>query len=290
MSETQWLTQWLEVQYVSDLHLEFSACDIPILPDTDVLVLAGDIHSDLDEGAKFVHQLLQQDTAKSPRPGGNLLHIVVVLGNHECYKRTYPETVDTMRKLYSSPVFENRVHFLENDSVIVEKGTFKIKFIGSALWCDPPPEAHFMIQHTISDFERIHDWTLTKCQKQCRESIRYIESEILSHEASEKGEAVVVVVTHFCPSLKSIHEKYQIKPTDKLINRYFATPVKMKNERRLGLWIHGHTHASMDYVDDVLHSHVVCNPRGYSSAPNKHPENDKFCATTSMGINLNMFP
>ena len=29
----------------------------------------------------------------------------------------------------------------------------------------------------------------------------------------------------------------------------------------MGLWVHGHTHTSFDYV--LLGTRVVCNPRGY---------------------------
>jgi Icc-related predicted phosphoesterase len=261
----------LTIQYVSDLHLEFSACAIPVLPNADVLVLAGDIHSDLHEGAQFVQRLQQC----APRPSGHKLHIVLVLGNHECYKKTYTDTVATMRQLYGD--MEN-VHFLECDAVTI----LGVKFVGGALWCDPPPSAHFLIRHTIADFTRIKNWTLEACQKQCRETCRFIEAEARDQTVP------VVVVTHFCPSLGSIHEKYQQRLNDQHINRYFATPLDDLITRCAPVaWIHGHTHSSMNYsIGEHAHDteasvsgtgcRVLCNPRGYSSAPDKHPENGDF--------------
>lgn len=272
------LSSGVKVQYVSDLHLEFSDCAIPILPDTDILVLAGDIHSNLTSGAQFVKNL---STLTPPRPTGQPLHIVLILGNHECYKHTYPETVAQMRQLYQDIM--TNVHFLENDSVTL----LGVKFVGAALWCDPPVESHFLIQHSIADFVRIQDWTLTSCQAQCRESVAYIESQLQNYDGP------TVVVTHFCPSLHSIHERYQKRPQDRMINRYFATPLDdLIAHNSPVAWIHGHTHSSMDYTlktqgkDNSGVCRVLCNPRGYSNDNNKHPENSEFDTSKHVYIEI----
>lgn len=262
------MAQPVTIQYVSDLHLEFSPCCLPILPETDILVLAGDIHSDVHKGAKFVKTLLEQ---AGPRPSGHFLHIVIIPGNHECYKRTYTDTIALMRLLYE-PL--PSVHFLELDAVII----FGIKFVGATLWCDPPTEAHFLIQRSITDFSRIKDWTPGECQKQCRLACQYIEAQ-----AHNQG-MPVVVVTHFCPSFRSIHEKYKARPSDRAINCYFATPLDDLIQRCApAAWIHGHTHSSMNYVIGGS-CRVLCNPRGYSDVPNQHSENDAFDPTCCLTL------
>jgi hypothetical protein len=65
-----------------------------------------------------------------------------------------------------------------------------------------------------------------------------------------------VVVTHMGPSARSIAPKFR---------RDELTPAFVSALDHLfpyvDLWIHGHTHASLDYQADGCR--VVCNPRGY---------------------------
>jgi len=68
-----------------------------------------------------------------------------------------------------------------------------------------------------------------------------------------------VIVTHFPPSLRSVHDRFQ--------GDYY-TPYFVNNlENRMGhlkakLWVHGHVHDSFDYfMPNGMR--VVCNPLGY---------------------------
>jgi Icc-related predicted phosphoesterase len=53
-----------------------------------------------------------------------------------------------------------------------------------------------------------------------------------------------------------------------LLNPCFASDLSALLRPPVKLWIHGHTHESMDY--DIEGTRVVCNPRGYlPEEPNK---------------------
>jgi calcineurin-like phosphoesterase family protein len=85
-----------------------------------------------------------------------------------------------------------------------------------------------------------------------------------------------VVITHHLPSAQSVAERY--KPS--LTSACFASNLDDLMGASV-LWIHGHTHDSMDYV---LHgTRVVCNPRGYSRS-SATQENKEFNPTLVMVV------
>lgn len=72
-----------------------------------------------------------------------------------------------------------------------------------------------------------------------------------------------VIITHFCPHLRSLHDKY----CNSSCNSYFITDCS-EFLGTVPLWIHGHTHSSFDY--QIENTRVICNPRGY------HTENKDY--------------
>jgi predicted phosphodiesterase len=83
------------------------------------------------------------------------------------------------------------------------------------------------------------------------ESRRYIESE-LRHPFDGK----TVFVTHHLPSLRSVAKRLRNDP----LTPAFASDCDDLLELGADLWVHGHTHDSMDYM--AGETRVVCNPRG----------------------------
>jgi hypothetical protein len=76
-----------------------------------------------------------------------------------------------------------------------------------------------------------------------------------------------VVVTHSCPSIQSIPERFQGQD----LSSAFASNMErliLKHQPRL--WIHGHIHDSFDYR--LGKTRIVCNPRGYVP----HARNEAF--------------
>lgn len=57
---------------------------------------------------------------------------------------------------------------------------------------------------------------------------------------------------------------------DSPLNPAFASHMPELVRKPVDLWVHGHTHCSVDYVTDG--TRVLCNPRGYGP----HDLNPKF--------------
>jgi Icc-related predicted phosphoesterase len=65
-----------------------------------------------------------------------------------------------------------------------------------------------------------------------------------------------VVVTHMAPSDQSITQNFKADP----ISAAYASHLD-KWVQQVDLWVHGHTHNSLDYR--IGRARVVCNPLGY---------------------------
>jgi predicted phosphodiesterase len=80
----------------------------------------------------------------------------------------------------------------------------------------------------------------------------------LRSQLAEEFIGTTVVVTHHLPHRRSIHPKYAASD----LNPGFASDLSNLMGPPVSLWIHGHTHESLDYM--VNGTRVVCNPRGYA--------------------------
>lgn len=275
----------MRIQIASDLHLEFSSFKLDCT-DVDVLVLAGDIHCRPQKLIKYVNKIARRYEH---------LQIVLVAGNHEFYGRsiadTYARLRDAGRNEYQR--LHERVHLLDNSAVQLEvPGEAPVHFIGATLWCNPPDWARPVIKHTMRDFTVISDLTL-----QTLDDMHDAACAAIHDLLTAAGDARVVVVTHFAPTLASIHPKYlSVDKNTRALNYYYASDdehILLAHDditshgitshgitpggQRSRLWVHGHTHACMDYtVGDTWR--VVCNPRGYSKqkTQQQHPENPGF--------------
>ena len=236
------------IQFVSDLHLEFERREqdrlaLAVSPDTDVLVLAGDVHNDLLGLDAFV------------RPLANQVPVVLVAGNHEFFTReinaTYAYLADWAASIPD-------LHFLENDSIKLAG----LNFIGATLWSSfDDGDAALMKKATgmMTDYAVIADrsaprnrLTPQKLLDLHSRSVEFIETELRRCERAN-----TVVVTHHAPSTRSTTAKGP--DWDRL---YGSNLEAMIEERGPALWIHGHVHESFDYT--IGRTQVVCNPRGYA--------------------------
>ena len=77
-----------------------------------------------------------------------------------------------------------------------------------------------------------------------------------------------MVVTHHLPSMLSVAGRFK----EMKLAACFASNLDYLLGK-MDLWIHGHTHESMDYVVDG--TRVICNPRGYLPHEPNRKFNDK---------------
>lgn len=233
----------MKLYLVSDLHLEGRNFQPPMDADAaNVILLPGDIW----KGDAGIHW------ARATWPDHE---IVYVAGNHEFYGRNRKVVLASLR----IAARETGVHFLDNEEVVIEG----VRFLGSILWTDFRLFGEELRQEcmaraavALSDFRVIH------------EGVRHFSpmDSVVLHETAVKWlemklkrepfDGKTVVVTHHAPSWGSVVPRFQ----HDLISACFASRL----DHLLGfseVWIHGHMHDSLDYVQDG--TRLVCNPRGY---------------------------
>jgi Icc-related predicted phosphoesterase len=138
------------------------------------------------------------------------------------------------------------------------------RFIGSTLWF-----AHSGVfengDDSLNDFSKIsgfREWV----GKQASRSANYLNTNLMEGD---------VVITHHLPSSQSVHKAYQGSP----LNKYFLHDVSgLVEGAGAKLWIHGHTHSSMDYWAN--RTRVVCNPFGYL----RYEENSQFVEKLTISV------
>ncbi len=251
-------SNYMKIHILSDLHLEFAPYDLdPSARMADVIVLAGDIHLGL-QGLQWACDLL------ASFPG----HVIYVAGNHEFYRHDIGATREAMKTFC---VGNPRLHYLDNEGVVIDG----VRFLGCTLWTDFELFGEDQIQQclfdgarSLNDFRVIRNgdgrFTTYDSLELHKESLKWLETKLLE----EPYNGASVVVTHHCPSFSSVAPRFQEDPVSACfasrLDHFFG---------HAGLWIHGHTHDSFDYIKRG--TRVICNPRGYTRK-NSPPENPKF--------------
>lgn len=262
----------MKLHILSDLHLELFGFnpDAAAVDRADVVVLAGDIHKGVN-GISWARQTFPN------KP------VIYVVGNHEFYDHFWPRLNDDLRE----EARRHEVYFLENEAVEVGD----LRFLGCTLWTDFELFGHSrksqnmrLADAEMLDYKRI-DPRASPGEKYFRLTARHT---LERHQASlawlkeelPKGDPEkTVVVTHHFPNKNSCVPKWQKDPMSSAFGSHLDAGVLLG----AGLWIHGHTHESVDYT---IHSEisgstrtarVVCNPRGYPPSYERNTwENARF--------------
>jgi Icc-related predicted phosphoesterase len=227
----------LTIGFVSDLHTEFHADGGATLlaeihpAGLDVLVLAGDIAVGEDIGEVL-------DRACTRFAGSD---VVYVLGNHEHYGTSRAVISGILEQARSA---HRNLHVLDGDAVEI-RGR---RFLGGTLWFRDDP-ASLRYRSWLTDFSAIPDfvpWVFEENERQ----LAFLERELRAGD---------VVVTHHLPAHACVSKRFAGSP----MNAFFLCDVeRLIEERRPALWIHGHTHDSVDV--SVSGTPIVCNPFGYA--------------------------
>lgn len=234
----------MKIAYTSDLHLEHSLMGPLTNNDgADVLVLAGDIvvnDSVNARGSGKIHKWFA-DTAK------NFDHVIYIMGNHEYYDSKFPAAFDELRAKFS---YIENLHVLENEQIELDG---KVFWCGT-LWTDctkSDPLAMYAIKYGMNDFAYIK---LTKDSKFTPETM--VEYHNMS--LRKMNTSADVVVTHHCPSIKSVSPAYY---NSKLTPAYYSDLENFILDSEIKHWICGHTHYNVEY--DIGDTTVHSNCRGY---------------------------
>jgi hypothetical protein len=114
-----------------------------------------------------------------------------------------------------------------------------------------------LAQTIMSDYQVIRSHGETSLSPRDTRDIHRVQRAWLADQLSNPFSGKTVVVTHHLPHPSSVHEKYR----GDALNPCFASNLSVLVGPPAILWLHGHTHESMDYA--VGGTRVVCNPRGY---------------------------
>lgn len=237
----------MKIQLLSDLHIEFWPYQ-PEKLDADLVVLAGDVHTD--------GRAIEWTAHAFDCP------VLFVPGNHDYYRGHLDKTLAAMRTAAGET--GGKVTLLERDTIMVDG----VRFLGATAWTDF--SLHGNRFYAASDAEYImSDFRVIRATSRHRKirpaDLAKINEETkfwLRRELAKPHDGKTVVITHHAPCPLSIPE-WRRKCKDELNPAYandwtgedFWTPECVQ------LWLHGHIHECVDYVERGVR--VVSNCRGY---------------------------
>ncbi|KAL7716594.1 metallophosphoesterase [Entamoeba marina] len=234
------------IQYVSDIHLEFSKNnkymqENPIVVKSEILVIAGDcivLNSDFQ-----YHPFFRWCSA-------NYKQTFIVFGNHEFYGGY--EVSQTL-KPFEIFIHQN-VRYINNKTVVI--GDTELFF--TTLWSELIDNYKPGIKMQLNDFHLIkyNGHTLTtddydymfKC---C--------SEWLGDALSKSNAKRKIVVTHHCPTLKLVEQQFLNSPMNCCFN---VDMEDMMVKENVNAWIYGHTHSNFEPLK-ISNTTILSNQLGY---------------------------
>ena len=265
-------TSQMRIQLFSDLHLErYPDFQPQIAPDTDVVVLAGDI------GSYQSNSRLQDDDFGlgrfSPRrPGAPRARVLYIPGNHEFDALEYGEANARLRALCAALGIE----WLDRETIVIDG----VRFVGTTLWADfdalASGESELARQlkarekaFRAANYYLSKNTTLQDGVPMLAEAQRALSLACqawLRAALATPFDGTTVAVTHYAPSLLSADPRYGLTPgTAGFCN---ALDDLFPHAQ---LWLHGHLHCFNDYTVEggadgkPWACRVVANPLGYLS-------------------------
>ncbi len=254
----------MRIQLFSDLHLErYPDFRPPILPDADLIVLAGDI------GSYQSNSRLHGDdfglTRFSPlRENAPAARVLYIPGNHEFdgldYDEAYARLRDTCARL--------RIEWLDRETITIGD----VRFIGTTLWADfdalasretdmarqlkAREKAFRAANYYLSKNTTLRDGVpmLAEAQRELSLDCQAWLREALARPFAGR----TVAVTHYAPSLMSADPRYGLTPGTAGFCNALDDLLPLAD-----VWMHGHLHCPNDYVEHGCR--VVANPLGYVS-------------------------
>ncbi|MEZ5818838.1 MAG: metallophosphoesterase family protein [Hyphomicrobiaceae bacterium] len=237
----------MRLQIFSDVHVDFAPGFVPRLADdVDAVVIAGDICEGIENGMRWLRAHL-----------GHQVPIVLVAGNHEYFARIRAEE----RLKGARAAGAHGITYLDDTTATIGP----VRFVGSTLWADYAiygasrrGEMIEVARRKMMDHRRILEApgrfiTPEECLALHGEARDFLEATLASPH-----DGPTVVVTHNGPHPLSLVDKFR----ENLSSAAFISDLSaMIDRHQPALWVHGHTHVSLDYR--VGKTRIVCNPHGY---------------------------
>ncbi|MBS4004939.1 MAG: metallophosphoesterase [Afipia sp.] len=245
----------MKIQTFSDLHLDVARIKpITIQEGVDLVIVAGDTCEGVLKAFEHLRRIVPM-----------VIPIVMVMGNHEYYRRFLPIELSLARE--HAPSFN--IHLLENTSIVIGNGaaTDGIRVAGATLWTDYAIFGTANVAGVMNACANgMNDHRLIGWQKQPWLRFRPQEAALLHHRSkafltetlATPFDGPTVVVTHHAPHWDSVNPRFQSDPVTGAYVSDFSTVIESYQP---ALWVHGHVHNSSDYR--VGPTRVLANPHGY---------------------------
>jgi Icc-related predicted phosphoesterase len=246
----------MKIQIFSDLHLDVHPIKpITIAVGVDIVIVAGDTCEGVLRAFEHLRRIVPMH-----------IPIVMVLGNHEFYRRFIPDELALARS--NARAFN--IHVLENNTVVLGgAGGGDVRFVGANLWTDyrifgEANQAAVMNGCATG----MNDHRLISWQKQPWLRFRPQEASLLHHQSraylkealTEPFNGPSVMVTHTAVHWNSVLPRFATDPTT---GAFVSDLEELILTTKPVLAVHGHVHNSCDYR--IGHTRILCNPHGYGS-------------------------
>lgn len=233
------------IQYASDLHLEFPANkeylrQHPLQPVGDVLVLTGDIvpFAVMDKHKDFFSYVSDHFETTYWVPG-----------NHEYYHSDITQKSGVLFEPIRSNVF------IVNNTTAIHRG---VKLLFSTLWSSISPGYQWQIERGLNDFRLIRHkefrFSVERFNQLYKESLAFIKAEV----KAEKDEKTAVF-THHCPTFFNYPRQYK----GSVLNEAFAVELfDLIEASDIAYWVFGHHHINVPEFC-IGNTRLVTNQLGY---------------------------
>jgi predicted phosphodiesterase len=262
----------MKICITSDNHLDKADYDLKNTENAKVLIMAGDM-MEASDLKKYPPETYDLDYIQKPhgieramryrgfleRVSDQFEHVIYVMGNHEHWNGKLDHSYDILHDECSK--FSN-IHLLEKQVKIIDD----ITFVGTTLWTDArkrDPMVMWDIGREMKDYTRIKIgskpsrklWVADTVNEH-EKSMKFIKDYVQSH-IDER----IVMVTHHCPSLRSIAPYY--RAGNGLCNYAYVTDLDdfILDHPRIEMWISGHVHEHFDY--HIGNARIIHHARGY---------------------------
>jgi len=249
------------LRIASDLHLEAftgraaETLRIDFLGSFDddheaLLILAGDISSKSEQLIEFLAACCNR-----------YAQVLFVPGNHEYYRHDFAGWNASMREELKS--LSSKLIFTTDSLGFHQVGD--LQFVFGTLWGDGGKTKYDReaVSWSLNDFRLIRTgghqraFSVADMMQLNHEHVQGIGKILEGLDRSKK----TIVVTHHLPSRKLVSDRFWPGNGDDGINGGFACDADHLFDLEPTLWIHGHTHDTIDRT--IQSTRVVCNPAGY---------------------------
>ncbi|KAL2178292.1 Metallo-dependent phosphatase-like protein [Thermothelomyces heterothallicus CBS 202.75] len=259
----------MAIQILSDLHLEApKAYDVfEIEPKAPHLALLGDIGNVVAHKDDFLGFLTRQLR--------RFRTVMLVPGNHEAYRSSWPETLSILHAFENDSRARNESslgEFVLLDRRVLRLPGSDVVILGCSLFSYVPPESRMAVSTGINDFFLTDGWDVDAHNETHRRDLSWLNAQVADLERS--GVDKIIMLSHWSPTMDA--RAIDPKHAGSRVTSAFSTDLsREKCFRSAGvrLWAFGHTHYNCDFVaereDGAGPLRLVSNQRGYYSAQSK---------------------